>query len=148
MNVLFFYAFGISVFSNCLRAAKRQRTSESMALFPQSRRPWNPETCLCYRHFSNHFVKKNCHRHRLICIMNPFSIILLASQSTTNVSEAERERLNTKTPIMKQMKQMKQFIVTIRIYILVELKLMLQAYIKTQVFQANNVGIWVDISKI
>ena len=30
--------------------------------------------------------------------MNPFPINLLASRSTTNVPEAERERLNTKTP--------------------------------------------------
>ena len=52
----------------------------------------------CYKHFTNHFVKKNNHRHRLICSMNPSPIILPASKSTTNVSEAERERLNTKTP--------------------------------------------------
>ena len=51
----------------------------------------------CYKHFANHLVKKNNHRHRLICSMNPFPTILPASQSTTNVSEAERERLNTNT---------------------------------------------------
>ena len=39
---------------------------------------------------------------------------------------------------MKQMKQMKQFIVTIRIYILVELKEMLQAYIKPKFFRQET----------
>ena len=53
---------------------------------------------VCFKHFANHFVKKNDHRHRLICSMNPFPTILPASQATTNVSEAERERMNTKTP--------------------------------------------------
>ena len=53
---------------------------------------------VCYKHFANHFVRKNNHRHRLSCSMNPFPTILPASQPTTNVSEAERERLNTKTP--------------------------------------------------
>ena len=49
------------------------------------------------KHFAYYFVKKNNHRHRLICSINPFPTILPATLSTTNVSEAERERLNTKT---------------------------------------------------
>ena len=39
---------------------------------------------------------------------------------------------------MKQMKQKKQFIVTIRIYILVEFKVMLQAYIKPKFFRQTT----------
>ena len=52
---------------------------------------------VCYKHSANHFVRKSNHRHRLSCSMNPSPTILHASQPTTNVSEAELERLNTKT---------------------------------------------------
>ena len=41
---------------------------------------------ICCEHFGNHFVKKNYHRDLFICSMNPFHTILLAPQSTTNVS--------------------------------------------------------------
>ena len=51
-----------------------------------------------YKHFANYFVKKNYHHSRLICSMNASPTILPVSQQTTNVSEVERERLNTKTP--------------------------------------------------
>ena len=43
--------------------------------------------------------------------------------------------------LLRNKEKRKQFIVTIEIYISVELKVMLQAYIKTLVFQANDVGI-------
>ena len=42
-------------------------------------------------------MEKNCHHNRLIRNINPLPSIIPASQSTANVSVAERERLNTKT---------------------------------------------------
>ena len=53
---------------------------------------------VCYKHFANHFVKKNNHRYRLISSMNPYPTILPQSQNVINVSEAEREQQNNKTP--------------------------------------------------
>ena len=50
-----------------------------------------------YKHFTNHFVKKQIHQDRLICSKNLFPTILPASCSTTNVSEAEFEQLKTNT---------------------------------------------------
>ena len=43
---------------------------------------------VCYKHFANHFVKRNNHRCKLISRMNPFPIIVPQNQKVINVSEA------------------------------------------------------------
>jgi len=53
---------------------------------------------VCFKHCANHFVKQDDRRHLLVCSMNPFPTISPAFQGTTNVPEAERERMNMKTP--------------------------------------------------
>ena len=50
--------------------------------------------------------------------------------------------------VLGNMETRKQFIITIRILILVESKVVLQTFIKTLVFQAHYAAILVAISKI
>ena len=49
-------------------------------------------------HFAENFVRKNDSRYRLVIILKPYPTILPSSQSDINISEAERESMNSKTP--------------------------------------------------
>ena len=53
---------------------------------------------VCYKHFADHFVKRNDKRFHLIKSLKPFPTILPTSQLNINISEAERESANSKTP--------------------------------------------------
>ena len=53
---------------------------------------------ICYKHFADHFVKKNDQRYRLVKCLQPFPTILPNSQLDININEAERESANSKTP--------------------------------------------------
>ena len=46
---------------------------------------------VCYKHFAEHFVKKNDHLYRFITNLNPYPTVLTNSQSAINASGAERE---------------------------------------------------------
>lgn len=53
---------------------------------------------VCHKHFANHFVKRNEKRYRLVKSLKPYPTILPRSQLYINISEAERESANSKTP--------------------------------------------------